>query len=74
VVQPGGANEHWNPEAGQVWLHRACQQWPHHLWINPTPEPHWSHTQSTQLISKIFDGNMVPMTLEGLGRGIRTIK
>ncbi len=74
VLQPGGANEHWNPEAGQVWLQRACQQWPHHMWINPTPEAHWSHTQSTQLISRIFDGNMVPMTLEGLGRGIRAIK
>ena len=74
VLQPGGANEHWNPEAGEVWLQRACQQWPHHMWINPTPEAHWSHTQSTQLISRIFDGNMVPMTLEGLGRGIRAIK
>ena len=23
VAYPGGANEHWNPEAGQVWLARA---------------------------------------------------
>ncbi len=38
ILQPGGANEHWNREAGQVWLTRACTQWPHHLWINPVPE------------------------------------
>ena len=74
ILQPGGANEHWNQEAGQVWLTRACQQWPHHLWINPVAEAHWPHTQSTQMIAKIFDGKMVPMTLEGLSRGIRSIK
>ena len=74
ILQPGGANEHWNKESGKVWLTRACQQWPHHLWINPTPEAEWRYSQSTQLIADIFDGRMVPMTLEGLSRGIRTIK
>ena len=74
ILHPGGANEHWNKEAGQVWLTRACQQWPHHLWINPVPQAHWHHAQSTGLISKIFDGKMVPMTLEGLSQGIKALK
>ena len=74
VLQPGGANEHWNAEAGQVWLTRACAQWPRHLWINPVPEDHWRYTQSTDLIRRIFDGKMVPMTLEGLSRGIKEIR
>ena len=74
ILQPGGASEHWNREAGAVWLTRACSQWPHHLWINPQPEAHWQHSQSTDLIRKIFDGKMVPMTLDGLSRGIRDIR
>jgi uncharacterized protein len=74
ILHPGGANEHWNPEPGQVWLERACAQWPHHLWINPAPQAHWTHTQSTRLISGIFKGRMVPMTLEGLSAGIREIR
>ena len=74
IIQPGGANEHWNPEAGQVWLTRACTQWPHHLWINPVPEAGWHYSQSTAMIAKIFDGKMVPMTLEGLSRGIRDMR
>jgi uncharacterized protein len=74
ILHPGGANEHWNPEAGQVWLQRACAQWPSHLWINPVPEAHWSHTQSIRLIRNLFDGKMVPMTLEGLSRGIRELR
>jgi uncharacterized protein len=74
VLHPGGANEHWNAEAGQVWLQRACAQWPAHLWINPTPEDYWTHTPSTRLIREVFGGKMVPMTLEGIGRGIRELR
>ncbi len=73
IIQPGGANEHWNAEAGQVWLQRACQQWPNHLWINPLPERHWSMTQSVRMIQSIFAGRMVPMTLEGIGKGIKEL-
>lgn len=73
ILHPGGANEHWNPESGQVWLARACAQWPAHLWINPTPEAYWPHTESTRLIRDIFSGRMVPMTLAGIGRGIREL-
>ncbi len=74
VLHPGGANEHWNTEPGKVWLTRACAQWPHHLWINPVPEAHWGHTQSTRLIRDIFDGKMVPMTLDGIARGIKELR
>jgi len=73
VALPGGANEHWNEEAGQVWLNRARAQWPDHLWINPTPEAQWRHTQSIGMIRDVFEGRMVPMTLEGLSRGIREL-
>ena len=74
ILHPGGANEHWNPEAGQIWLDRACAQWPNHLWINPVPEQHWSYTQSIRLIGDIFQGRMVPMTLEGIARGIKELR
>lgn len=74
ILHPGGANEHWNPEAGQVWLTRACAQWPNHLWINPVPEAHWGYTQSIRLIRDIFQGRMVPMTLEGIARGIKELR
>ncbi|AWB48670.1 VWA domain-containing protein [Gemmobacter aquarius] len=74
ILHPGGANEHWNAESGRVWLERACAQWPRHLWINPVPEAHWQHTQSTRMIGDIFGGRMVPMTLEGLVRGMGVLR
>ena len=73
IAFPGGASEHWNPEAGQVWLTRARTQWPQHLWINPTPPAHWRHTQSIGMIESLFEGRMVPMTLEGIDRGMRLL-
>ena len=73
IAMPGGANEHWNKEAGQVWLDRARSQWPNHMWINPTPEAHWRYTQSIKMIQEIFEDRMVPMTLEGIDRGMREL-
>ncbi|KNG95468.1 vWA domain-containing protein [Pseudaestuariivita atlantica] len=73
IAYPGGANEHWNAEAGQVWLQRARDQWPSHLWINPTPERHWGYTQSIGMIRDLFEDRMVPMTLSGLEDGMRQL-
>ena len=73
IVYPGGANEHWNPEAGQVWLSRARDQWPSNLWINPVPEKHWRYTQSITMIHEIFEGRMVPMTLSGIEAGMKEL-
>lgn len=74
ITHPGGASEFWNAEAGAVWLARARDQWPHHVWINPAPEASWAYTQSTQIITQIFGGKMVPMTLDGLTRAIKTLR
>ncbi|MGP1355013.1 vWA domain-containing protein [Roseicyclus sp.] len=73
IAFAGGANEHWNEEAGQVWLERARTQWPDHVWINPVPERYWDHTQSIGMIRQIFEDRMVPMTLEGIDRGMRVL-
>jgi uncharacterized protein len=74
IAYPGGANEHWNPEAGSVWLNRAREQWKSNLWINPIPEKYWRYTQSITMIQEIFGQEaMVPMTLEGLSRGMKTL-
>ena len=73
IAYPGGANEHWNAESGQTWLQRARTQWPEHLWINPVPEKYWIYTQSIGMIREIFENRMVPMTLEGIERGMKEL-
>ncbi len=74
IAYPGGANEHMNAEAGQVWLARARDQWPDHLWINPLAERYWPYTQSIAMIQDIFGPDrMVPMTLAGIEAGMKTL-
>ena len=74
IAYSGGANEHWNKEAGQVWLARARDQWPSNLWINPVPENYWGYTHSVSMIQEIFGPDrMVAMTLEGLSKGMREL-
>ncbi|WP_170348994.1 vWA domain-containing protein [Ruegeria atlantica] len=73
IAYPGGANEHWNHEAGQVWLQRAREQWPSNLWINPVPEKYWEYTHSIGMIQEIFEDRMVPMTLAGLEQGMKEL-
>jgi len=73
IAYPGGANEHWNAESGQVWLERARAQWPGNLWINPVPRNQWDYTHSIGMIRDIFEDRMVPMTLEGLDSGMRDL-
>ena len=73
IAQPGGANEHWNPEAGQVWLTRARETWPANVWLNPLPERYWAHTQSVGMIRRIFQNGMFPLTLDGINRAIKTL-
>ncbi|MFD1511266.1 vWA domain-containing protein [Lacimonas salitolerans] len=73
IAYPGGANEHWNPESGQVWLQRARDQWPDHLWINPVPEKYWGYTHSVGMIREIFEDRMVPMTLSGIEQGMKSL-
>ncbi|RWK37616.1 VWA domain-containing protein [Mesorhizobium sp.] len=66
IAHPGGSVEHWNPEAGVVWLGRLLQQWPNAVWLNPENEKHWAYTHSITMIRDIFGGRMFPLTLAGV--------
>ncbi|MGB3415948.1 MAG: VWA domain-containing protein [Mesorhizobium sp.] len=73
IMQPGGSVEHWNQEAGSVWLSRMLVQWPHAVWLNPVPEKHWGYTHSTGMIREIFGNRMFGLTLAGLEAATRQL-
>jgi uncharacterized protein len=73
LTHPGGANEHWNAEAGALWLERVRATWAASIWVNPIPERHWGYTPSIAMVAQLFEGRMYPMTLDGLERGIREL-
>jgi len=73
IAYPGGSVEHWNAEAGHVWLGRVLQQWPNAVWLNPTTEKHWEYTHSIGMIREIFSNRMYPLTLAGLEAATREL-
>ncbi|WP_442581053.1 vWA domain-containing protein [Mesorhizobium sp. ASY16-5R] len=73
VTMAGGSVEHWNPEAGAVWLARVLAQWPNAIWLNPVPHKHWGYTHSIGLIREAFSDRMYPLTLAGLEAATREL-
>lgn len=74
ITQARGSVEHYNEEAGIVWLDRFRQQYPHLVWLNPTPAGYWQYTHSTNLIREWSGNRMFPLTLGGLGQAMKSLK
>jgi uncharacterized protein len=73
VTQPGGSVEHWNEEAGSVWMRRLTDHFQKAAWLNPVREQHWGFTHSTTMLRSLMDGRMFPLTLEGLDDAMRAL-
>ncbi|MER2581594.1 MAG: VWA domain-containing protein, partial [Candidatus Competibacter sp.] len=65
VSYPGGSVEHFNPEAGDVWLNRLLTTWPQAIWLNPQSQNRWSYVPSIQMVRELMGERMYPLTLEG---------
>ena len=70
ILQPGGAVEHWNQEAGNVWMKRFVETWSRAVWLNPIPQQHWAYTESIGYLRGLMAGRMYPLTLGGLDAAI----
>lgn len=73
IVVPGGSVEHWNEEAGAVWLQRLLQVYPKTIWLNPVKRDWWEHTQSVGMVRDLMEDRMFPLTLSGLEDAMREL-
>ena len=74
IVAPGGSVEHWNEEAGAVWLERLLRAFPHAVWLNPEPEERWSRTPSIRLTHELMQGRMHPLNVRGIDAAVETLR
>ncbi|MEP6884342.1 MAG: VWA domain-containing protein [Gammaproteobacteria bacterium] len=70
ITQAGGSIEHWNAEAGSVWLQRLMRHYPKFAWINPQPQARWRHNSSIEITRDLLEGRMYPLSLAGLDDAI----
>jgi uncharacterized protein with von Willebrand factor type A (vWA) domain len=66
LLAEGGCLEYWNAEPGQVWLTRLLNHFPKAVWLNPETESQWHWAQTTELVQKLMEGRMYPLTLAGI--------
>jgi uncharacterized protein with von Willebrand factor type A (vWA) domain len=74
IMQPGGSLEHWNKEAGAVWMRRVCRTFPRLVWLNPEDEKTWSRSPSLQLARDLVSQRMFPLTLHGLEAAMAALR
>ena len=66
ITNPGGSIEHWNEEAGALWMKRMVGIYDKLIWLNPVPEEHWEYSASVELTRSLVEDNMFPLTIRGL--------
>ena len=49
-------------------MQRLLDHFEHAAWINPQAENWWQYHGSIQIMYKLMEGRMYPLTLEGLDR------
>ena len=74
IAQPGGSVEHWNEEAGAVWLQRIARQFPRLAWLNPEPRERWDWTPSVRMVRELVADRMYPLTLAGLDEATAALR
>ncbi len=73
ITYPGASVEHYNEEAGSVWLKRLTEHFSHSIWLNPVPTSHWNYTPSLEITKELMEDRMYPLTLDGLTRGMKRL-
>jgi uncharacterized protein len=74
ISQPGGSVEHWNAEAGSLWMQRLTSAFPRLVWLNPEPHERWEYTPSIRITRELIGERMFPLTIAGLDSAIRELR
>ncbi len=70
ITHAGGSVEHWNEEAGAIWMQRVIDTFDKVVWINPTPQDTWEYSTSVALAKRLVDNQMYPLTIRGIEDGM----
>ena len=73
ISHAGGSVEHWNDEAGAVWVDRLTHHFRRFAWLNPRPQKSWDHAASIGLVRQLVEDRMFPMTLSGIEQMTREL-
>ncbi len=73
ISHVGGSIEHYNEEAGAVWMERMTDAFEHLVWLNPIGKEYWEHSYSTVLARELVNNRMFPLSVSGLEDAMRSL-
>lgn len=73
VTSVGGSVEHWNDEPGALWIKRMKEHFSKVVWLNPVSDDQWGWSSSLNTIRDIMEGDMYPLTINGLEDAMREL-
>lgn len=73
ISHRGGSVEHMNDEPGYLWMQRLKNVYDKVIWLNPVEEKYWGYTHSIDMVKQLIEGEMYPLSLDGLERGIKSL-
>jgi len=71
ISSPGGSVEHYNEEAGTVWMQRLLNHFSKVIWLNPEQEEQWRNVASIRHVNALMNNHMYPLTLKGIEMGMK---
>jgi uncharacterized protein with von Willebrand factor type A (vWA) domain len=71
ISSPGGSVEHYNEEAGSVWMQRLLNHFSKVIWLNPEREDQWRNVASIRHVNALLNNHMYPLTLKGIEMGMK---
>ena len=66
ITNPGGSIEHWNEEAGSLWMKKITTIYDKVARLNPVPSEHWDYSASIDITRTLIEDRMYGLTLKGL--------
>lgn len=73
IAYAGGSIEHWNEEAGALWLDRITSHFDSVAWLNPENKKIWNSSASNKMIREIFEEKMYELNLSGIEEAMKTL-
>jgi len=73
IAYPGGSVEHFNEEAGSVWIDRLLKTYEKSAWINPTPMDRWRYHESIRMTKDLMEDRMYTLTIDGLEKAMKEL-
>lgn len=73
ITHAGGSIEHYNEEAGALWMQRMKETFNQLVWLNPVGKDYWEHSYSIDLVRQLVENRMYPLTVKGLEEAMRSL-